>query len=85
MIRHRSKSPKWRMKRFGHLKAHERKVHRSIGNLTQTSSTSRLTASFEYAMHQCSPEVGSLIKNGLRLAIASLAGQDSKSKVTQSE
>jgi hypothetical protein len=36
------------MKRFGHLKAHERKAHRHIGNLTATSSTSRLTASFEY-------------------------------------
>ncbi len=49
MIRHRSKSPKWRLKRFGHLKAHERKVHRKIGMLADTSSTSRLTASFEYA------------------------------------
>jgi hypothetical protein len=48
MIRHRSKSGKWRMKRFGHLKAHERMVRRSIGNLASTSSTSRLTASFEY-------------------------------------
>ena len=48
MIRHRSKSPKWRMKRFGHMKAHERKVHRGIGDLTATSSTSRLTAGFEY-------------------------------------
>ncbi len=36
------------MKRFGHLKAHERKVHRSIGMLADTSSASRLTASFEY-------------------------------------
>ena len=33
---------------FAHLKAHERKVHRSIGMLADTSSTSRLTASFEY-------------------------------------
>jgi ABC-type ATPase involved in cell division/GNAT superfamily N-acetyltransferase len=48
MIRHRSQSPKWRMKRFGHLKAHERKLHRRIGMLADTSSTSRLTASFEY-------------------------------------
>jgi ABC-type transporter Mla maintaining outer membrane lipid asymmetry ATPase subunit MlaF/GNAT superfamily N-acetyltransferase len=48
MIRHRSKSPHWRMKRFGHLEAHQRKVRRSIGNLADTSSTSRLTASFEY-------------------------------------
>src|SRR5262249_13626621 len=48
MIRHRSKSPHWKMKRFGHLKAHERKVHRRIGMLADTSSTSRLTASFEY-------------------------------------
>jgi ABC-type ATPase involved in cell division/GNAT superfamily N-acetyltransferase len=48
MIRHRSKSPNWRMKRFGHLKAHERKVHRRIGMLADTSSTARLTASFEY-------------------------------------
>jgi ABC-type ATPase involved in cell division/GNAT superfamily N-acetyltransferase len=48
MIRHRSKSPKWRLKRFGHLKAHERKVLRRIGMLADTSSTSRLTASFEY-------------------------------------
>jgi hypothetical protein len=36
------------MKRFGHLKAHERKVHRKIGMLADTSSTPRLTASFEY-------------------------------------
>jgi hypothetical protein len=48
MIRHRSKSPKWRMKRFGHLEAHKRKAHRGIGNLAASSSTSRLTASFEY-------------------------------------
>jgi hypothetical protein len=48
MIRHQAKSPKWRMKRFGHLKAHERKVHETIGMLADTSSTSRLTASFEY-------------------------------------
>jgi GNAT superfamily N-acetyltransferase len=48
MIRHRSKSPNWRMKRFGHLKPHERKINRRIGNLADTSSTSRLTASFEY-------------------------------------
>ena len=48
MIRHRSASPKWRMKRFGHLKAHERRVHRRIGMLADTSRTSRLTASFEY-------------------------------------
>lgn len=48
MIRHRSRSPKWRLKRFGHLKAHERKVHKSIGMLTDTSSASRLTGSFEY-------------------------------------
>jgi GNAT superfamily N-acetyltransferase len=48
MIRHRAKSPKWRMKRFGHLKAHERKVHKTIGMLADTSSASRLTASFEY-------------------------------------
>jgi hypothetical protein len=48
MIRHRSKSPKWRLKRFGHLKAHERRVLRPIGRLADTSSTSRLTASFEY-------------------------------------
>jgi ABC-type ATPase involved in cell division len=48
MIRHRSKSPRWRMKRFGHLKAHERRVLRRIGMLADTSSTSRLTASFEY-------------------------------------
>ncbi len=38
----------WTMKRFGHLKAHERKVHRSIGMMADTSSTSRLTGSFEY-------------------------------------
>jgi hypothetical protein len=36
------------MKRFGHLKAHKRKVHKSYGMLADTSSTSRLTASFEY-------------------------------------
>jgi ABC-type ATPase involved in cell division/GNAT superfamily N-acetyltransferase len=48
MIRHRSRSLKWKLKRFGHLKAHERKVHRRIGMLADTSSTSRLTASFEY-------------------------------------
>jgi hypothetical protein len=48
MIRHRSKSPRWKMKRFGHIKPHERKVHRRIGMLADTSSTSRLTASFEY-------------------------------------
>jgi GNAT superfamily N-acetyltransferase len=48
MIRHRNKSPLWRMKRFGHLKAHKRKVLRQIGMLADTSSTSRLTASFEY-------------------------------------
>ena len=42
MSRHRSKNPKWKMKRFGHLKAHERKVHRTcrIGMLAETSSTS---------------------------------------------
>jgi ABC-type ATPase involved in cell division/GNAT superfamily N-acetyltransferase len=49
MIRHRSRSPNWRLKRFGHVKAHGRKVLRSIGRLADTSSTSRLTASFEYA------------------------------------
>jgi hypothetical protein len=48
MIRRRSKSPLWKVKRFGHLKAHERKVHRRIGMLADTSSTSRLTASFEF-------------------------------------
>jgi hypothetical protein len=48
MIRHRSRSLKWQMKRFGHLEAHKRKARRGIGNLTHTSSTSRLTASFEY-------------------------------------
>jgi hypothetical protein len=48
MIRHRSRSPNWRMRRFGHLKPHERKVHQGIGMLADTSSTSRLTASFEY-------------------------------------
>src|SRR5262249_47299951 len=48
MIRHRSNNLKWRIKRFGHLKAHERRVLRRIGMLADTSSTSRLTASFEY-------------------------------------
>jgi hypothetical protein len=48
MTRHRSRSPNWRMKRFGHLKAHERRVHRRTGMLADTSSSSRLTASFEY-------------------------------------
>jgi ABC-type ATPase involved in cell division len=48
MIRHRAKSPNWRMKRFGHLKAHDRKAHRSVGKLAETSSATRLTASFEY-------------------------------------
>ncbi len=48
LVRHRSKSPHWRTKWFGHLNAHERKAHRSIGNLADTSSASRLTASFEY-------------------------------------
>ncbi len=48
MIRHRARSALWTMKRFGHLKAHERKVHLTIGMMADTSSTSRLTASFEY-------------------------------------
>ncbi len=48
MSRHRTRSPLWTMKRFGHLKAHERKVHWAIGMMADTSSTSRLTASFEY-------------------------------------
>jgi hypothetical protein len=48
MIRHRSASPKWRMKRFGHLTAHGRKARQGVGNLADTSSTLRLTASFEY-------------------------------------
>jgi hypothetical protein len=48
MIRHRSTSSHWQMKRSGHLKTRERKVHRRIGMLADTSSTSRLTASFEY-------------------------------------
>ena len=48
MIRHRSRNPKWKMKRFGHLTAHGRKVRRGIGALADTNSTSRLTASFEY-------------------------------------
>jgi len=43
MIRHRSKSPKWRMKWFEHLKPYGRKVHRRIGNMAATSSTSRPT------------------------------------------
>jgi hypothetical protein len=55
MIRHRSKSRKWKVKRFGHFKAHERMVHRNIGDLTATSSTSRLTASFEYVGLSNSP------------------------------
>jgi hypothetical protein len=48
MVRDRSRSPNWRMKQFGHLKAHERRVHRRIGMLADTSSSSRLTASLEY-------------------------------------
>jgi hypothetical protein len=48
MIRHRSGSEKWKIKRFGHLLPHKRKLHRTIGMLVDTSSTSRLTASFEY-------------------------------------
>src|SRR5262245_21623577 len=48
MIRHRSKSPRWMMKRFGHLEAHKRKDHQTVGNLADTSSASRSTASFEY-------------------------------------
>jgi hypothetical protein len=48
MRRHRSKSPRGKTKRFGHLKAHKRKAHKSYGMLANTSSTSRLTASFEY-------------------------------------
>jgi hypothetical protein len=47
MIRHRSQSDKWRMKRFGHQTAHERRLRRGIGILADTSSTSRLTAGFE--------------------------------------
>jgi hypothetical protein len=50
------------MKRFGHLKPHRRKVREGIGMLADTSSTSRLTASFEYvgpplAMPPCNPRV----------------------------
>jgi ABC-type ATPase involved in cell division/GNAT superfamily N-acetyltransferase len=48
MIRHRANNSNWSIKRFGHLKAHERKVNRRIGMLADTSSSSRLTASFEY-------------------------------------
>jgi hypothetical protein len=42
----------------GRLKAHERKVHRRIGMLAATSSTSRLTASFEYVGPAVGPGEG---------------------------
>jgi hypothetical protein len=48
MIRHRSQNPNWGMKQFGHLKAHVRKVYRSIGRLADTRSVALLTASFEF-------------------------------------
>jgi hypothetical protein len=48
MIRHGVNSTKWRLKRFGHLRAHERKVLQKIGMLADTSSSSKLTATFEY-------------------------------------
>jgi hypothetical protein len=48
MIRHRSMSPLWQVKRFGYLKVHERRVSRRVGMLADTSSSSRLTASFDY-------------------------------------
>lgn len=47
MIRHRAKSPKWRMKRFGHSQNHKACDRRVIA-LCKTGSTGRLTASFEY-------------------------------------
>jgi GNAT superfamily N-acetyltransferase len=47
MIRHRAKSPKWRLKRFGHGQAHKAQ-DRQVTGLGKTNSTGRLTASFEY-------------------------------------
>jgi hypothetical protein len=36
------------LNRFGHQQPHKRKIRRNIGQLADSSSTSRLTASFEY-------------------------------------
>jgi GNAT superfamily N-acetyltransferase len=47
MIRHRDRSPKWRMVRFGHEQAH-RSADPRVSRLAKTGSAGRLTASFEY-------------------------------------
>jgi GNAT superfamily N-acetyltransferase/alpha-D-ribose 1-methylphosphonate 5-triphosphate synthase subunit PhnL len=52
MIRHRERSPKWKLCRFGHVEAsrpaHKCKSGRKIGDLQATQSSGRLTATFEY-------------------------------------
>jgi GNAT superfamily N-acetyltransferase len=55
MIRHRARSPKWRLCRFGHGAQH-RTADARVGDLRKTGSAGRITASFEYVGPALGPQ-----------------------------